>query len=56
MKGMFPLMSLWTLVVSEKLVYLEKGSQRTDNKVMLALSGHCSSCTVFCLQILEHCT
>lgn len=36
MKGILPLMSLWTLVVSQKLVYLEKGSQRTANKMMLA--------------------
>lgn len=46
---MLPLVPLWirTLVLSEKLVYLEKGSQRTANNVMVALSGHRSSCSGF---------
>lgn len=43
-----PLVSQWvrTLVLSEKLVYQEKGSQRTANNVMVALSGYCRSCSI----------
>lgn len=46
---MLPLVSLWVriLVLNEILVYLEKGSQITANNVMVALAGHCSSCSGF---------
>ena len=40
---------LWlsVLVLGEKSVYQEKGSQRANNNVMVALSGRCSSHSIF---------
>lgn len=56
---MFYVVKLWLrmLALSEKIgFYQQKGSQRSNNNVMVALSSHSSICSMFCLLISKHCT